>query len=122
MLGSGMYHFSTSNVYFATTFSATANQTLFALPTPNLAGIDFTIISDDSSGNIRNIAKISAIVLGNTVNYNETSTLAINGYTGDFSVDYQAANMTQNAQVVLNFSPQSSNTMNHKMLITSYYA
>lgn len=118
-LGIGLNQFSYSNVYFASTLSNAANQEIYAISTANLAGIDFTIISDDSGGNIRNISKISAIVLGSTVNYNETSTLAINGYTGDFSVVYSAGNILTGPQVQLLFSPQSSNLTTHKMMITT---
>ena len=118
-LGIGLNQFSYSNVYFASTLSNAANQEIYAISTSNLAGLDFTIISENSGGNIRNISKISAIVLGNTVNYNETSTLAINGYTGDFSVVYNAGNILTGPQVQLLFSPQSSNLTTHKMMITT---
>jgi hypothetical protein len=119
-IGSGIFQFSQSNVYFATTNSTVANQEIFAIPVANLAGLDFTIISDDTSGNIRNLCKISAIVLGSTVHYNETSTLAVNGYTGDFQVAYNAGNISSGPTVQLLFTPQTSNLMTHKMMITSF--
>ena len=91
-MGSGIYEFSKSNVYFATT-SSTSSQVLLSIPADDLAAVDLTIISDDAS--IRNFIKISAVVKDSTVNYAEYSTLPVNGYTGDFEVQYNAGNVTQ---------------------------
>ena len=113
-VGAGLFEFYRSNVYFVATNTITANQSLLAIPTTDLAGADFTIISNDTSANIRNIFKMSAIVLGNIVHYNETNTLVVNGNTGYFQIVYDTGNM------VLQFSPQSSNYMIHKMMVTTF--
>lgn len=116
-MGSGVYEFCRSNVFFATT-NSTSPQVLLSIDADDLAAIDYTIISDD--GSIRNFIKISAVVSGNVVNYVEYSTLPVNGYTGDFSVNYNAGNVIVPASVQLSMTPQSANLMTHKMMVTTY--
>jgi len=124
-IGSGIYQFSYSNVYFATTSSTSPNQVLLSIEADNgvgggnIAAVDYTIISTDD--NIRNFIKISCVRIGNSLNYVEYSTLPINGYTGDFQVQYFAGNVINPASIQLILTPQSSNTMVHKMMVTSYY-
>jgi hypothetical protein len=118
--GSGSFKFSYSNVYFATTNSPTANQEIVSITAANLAGADFTIISTDVAGNIRNITKMSAVLFGTTVNYVEFNTLPVNGYIGDFTIGYNPGNIVADPSLTLYLSPQSGNTMTHKMQITSY--
>jgi hypothetical protein len=119
-MGSGSFKFSYSNVYFATTNSGAANQTLVSIPAANLAGADFTVISTDVAGNIRNIVKMSAVVFGSTINYVEYSTLPVNGYIGDFTVNYDPGNIIADPSLMLKLSPSSANSMSHKMQITTY--
>jgi hypothetical protein len=124
-IGSGVFQFSYSNVYFATTNSVTPNQVLFSIEADNgvgggnVAAVDYTIISTD--GIIRNFIKISCVRSGSIVNYVEYSTLPVNGYTGDFQVQYGAGNVVSPATIQLVLSPQSANLMTHKMMITAYY-
>ena len=124
-LGSGVYQFSHSNVYFATTNSITPNQVLLAIEADNgvgggnIAAVDYTIISTDNT--IRNFIKISCVRMDSTLNYVEYSTLPINGYTGDFEVQYSAGNVITPATIQLILTPQSANLMTHKMMITAYY-
>lgn len=120
VMGAGVYKFSYSNVYFATTSSVAANQEILSIPTTNLAGVDFTIISTQPSANIRNITKMSAVLYGTTVNYVEFSTLPVNGYIGDFSINYFPGNITSDPALVLKLSPQSADLQSHKMQITTY--
>ena len=120
VLGAGIYKFSYSNVYFATTSSTAANQTIVSIPAANLAGVDFTIISTQASGNIRNITKMSAVVYGNTINYVEYSTLPVNGYIGDFSIGYDPGNIIADPSLILYLTPGSANLQSHKMQITTY--
>jgi hypothetical protein len=117
-MGSGIYEFSKSNVFFATT-NSTTSQVLLSVEADDLAAIDLTIISDDA--NIRNFIKISAVVKGSTVNYAEYSTLPVNGYTGDFAVQYDAGNIIVPASVQVVMTPQSANLMTHRMQVTTYY-
>ena len=120
VLGAGVYKFSYSNVYFATTNSPAANQDILSIPTTNLAGVDFTIISTQPSANIRNITKMSAVIIGTSVNYVEFSTLPVNGYIGDFSINYFPGNITSDPALVLRLTPQSADLQSHKMQITTY--
>jgi len=117
-MGSGSYEFSKANVYFATT-NSTSSQVLLSIPADDLAAVDLTIISDDNT--IRNFIKISAVVKGTTVNYAEYSTLPVNGYTGDFSIEYNAGNVIVEPTVQLVMTPQSANLMTHRMQVTTYY-
>lgn len=117
-MGSGIYEFSKSNVYFATT-NSTSSQVLLSIPADDLAAVDLTIISDDD--NIRNFIKISAVVKGSTVNYAEYSTLPVNGYTGDFAIEYNAGNVIVEPTVQIVMTPQSANLMTHRMQVTTYY-
>lgn len=117
-MGSGVYGFSLSNVFFATTSSTSSNQVLLAIDADDIAAVDYTIISTD--GIIRNFIKISCVISGSTLNYVEYSTIPVNGYTGDFSVAYDAGNIITPATIQLKLTPQSSNLMTHKMMVTSY--
>jgi len=117
-MGAGAFDFSSSNVYFATTNSAAADQEILNIPVSGLAAIDYTIISTD--GSIRNFIKISVVRSGTSVNYVEYSTLPVNGYTGDYTVNYFAGNITTPACVQLKFSPQTANLMTHKLMVTTY--
>jgi hypothetical protein len=124
-LGSGVYQFSYSNVYFATTNSTAPEQVLISIEADqgvgggNIAAIDYTIISTDN--NVRNFVKISCVRIGSSLNYVEYSTLPINGYTGDFQVLYNAGNVIAPATIQLVMTPQNANLMTHKMGITAYY-
>jgi hypothetical protein len=124
-IGSGIYQFSYSNVYFATTSSTSPNQVLLAIEADNgvgggnIAAVDYTIISTDDT--IRNFIKISCVRMNSQLNYVEYSTLPINGYTGDFQVVYNAGNVISPATIQLILTPQNANLMTHKMMITAYY-
>ena len=117
-MGAGIYEFSKANVYFATT-NSTSSQVLLSIPAADLAAMDLTIISDDNT--IRNFIKISAVVKGSVVNYAEYSTLPVNGYTGDFAIQYNAGNVIVEPTVQLVMTPQTANLMTHRMQVTTYY-
>ena len=117
-MGAGIYEFSHSNVYFATTSSTTPDQVLLSIDATDIAAVDYTIISTDAT--IRNFIKISCVVNGSSLNYVEYSTLPVNGYTGDFVVEYDAGNITALPSIQLKMTPQTSNVMTHKMSVTTY--
>ena len=117
-MGAGVYGFSHSKVFAATTSSMSPNQVILAIDADDIAAVDYTIISTD--GIIRNFIKISCVISGSTLNYVEYSTLPVNGYTGDFTVGYDAGNIIVPATIQLKLSPQSSNLMTHKMSVTTY--
>lgn len=117
VMGSGIYEFSHSNVFFATT-SDTSTTTLLSIDASDIAAVDYTIISTD--GVIRNFIKISAVLCSGTLNYVEYSTIPVNGYTGDFVVAYDAGNIVSPPSIQLQLTPQSGNLMTHKMSVTTY--
>jgi hypothetical protein len=119
-IGYGSFEFSHSNVFFATTNSATPDQPILTIPAQNLAAVQFTIISTDTSASIRNFVKLSAVIIGSLLNYNEISTLPINGYVGDFTINYDPGNIVIAPSVVLKLSPQSANSMSHRLMVTTY--
>ena len=116
-VGLGPNAFSESVVYSTITNTPDANQQLYNITANTVSGADYVIISTDSGANSRQITKISAVIYGNTLSYNETSTMMVGIYLGDWTLEYDA-NVTAN--VSLAFSPTSANTMVHKMLITKY--
>lgn len=119
-MGSGVYRFCTSNVYAAITSSTSANQVLFSVDANSVSAIDFAIISTDPSGSKRQVSKISSVIYDATVNYNEYSSLHVNGPTGDFKVLYDAGNILVTPKVNLVVTPTTANATTHKMLITLY--
>ena len=113
-MGSSGYEFSHTFVYACTSNDNDPNQVLLTIDASGIAAVDYVIISTD--GNIRNFIKMSAVIVGSSLNYVDYNTIPINGYTGDFVISYDAAN----AQIDLIFSPDSANLMSHKMSITTY--
>lgn len=119
-IGSSSYTFQTQRVYFASTFSGATGQLIYEIPTNSVYGAEFVIISTDSSAGLRQLTKLNSIVFGNTVTYNETSTLAVDELLGevgpfaDFTIDVTGSNLC------LRVTPNSANTMQHRLLITSY--
>ena len=121
-MGAGIYKFSTSSVFFATTTSSSPDQLLWDVPVANISGVDFTIIATDVSANSRQTSKISSTVLGNTVVYTEYAGLQINGGVGSFSMEYSPGNIIANPTVRLLISPDSANLIRYNMMITEYAA
>jgi len=109
--------FSTLTVHTAMTNSTTPDQPIYTIPSDDIAGVDFVIISTDTVGNSRQITKISAVTYGNTLSYNETSTMNAGNYLGDWELDYVSGPPNN---VVLTFSPDTANTVVHKLMITKY--
>ena len=120
IMGSGAFRFSYSNVYAATTSSSSPNQVIYSVPAEDIAGIDFTVITTDALGGSRQISKLTSVVLGTSLNYNDTSTMAVNSYLSDFSVSYDAGNIISEPQIVLSVTPTTANLLTHKMQITTY--
>lgn len=120
IMGSGAYRFSYSNVYAATTTSTSPNQTIYSVPAEDIAGIDFTVITTDSLGVSRQISKLSSVVLGTSLNYNDTSTMAVNNYLSDFNISYDPGNVLVPPQIVLSVTPTTANLLTHKMQVTTY--
>ena len=113
-MGSGAYNFFNQSVYFATTASTSPNQVLWGISASTVSGVDFTIVAIDETGNTLQSSKISSIVLGTTVVFNEYAGLGINGGVGSFSVDYGLG------QLQLSVTPDSSDLTEYNILITEY--
>ena len=119
-MGAGVYKFSTQYVYFATTSSTSIDQILWSVPVANVSGIDFHIIATDVAGSTRQSSKISTVVYGSNVVWNEFGSLQINGGTGAFSVVYAAGDIINPAMIKLLVTPDSVNLTTYKMMITEY--
>ena len=119
-IGSGIYEFCTSTVYFATTVSTAPNQVLWSAPIGNLSAVDFTIISTDTTGSTRQTAKISSTFYNGIVAFNEYAGLQINGGVGSFAVAYDSGSVINPPSVQLVVTPDSSNQTIYKMLIIEY--
>jgi hypothetical protein len=119
-LGAGVYKFCTSEVYFATTASTSPNQLLYSIPTAGISGADFHIIATDTVAGTRQSSKISSVVYGNVVQYNEYAGMYINGGIGSFSVNYNPGDILSPPAIELKISPDSLNQTVYKMLITVF--
>jgi len=121
-MGAGVYKFSSSEVYFATTASTSPRQILYSIPTENISGVDFHIIATDSISGTRQSSKISSVVYNGQVQFNEYAGLYINGGVGTLEVDYNAGNIITPPALQLLVTPDSSHQTVYKMLITVFAA
>ena len=119
-MGAGIYRFFNQSVYFATTASTSPNQVLWSIPAANVSGVDFTIVATDVTGNTRQSSKISSVILGDAVAFNEYAGLGINGGVGSFTVQYAAGNIITAASLQLIVTPDSSASTQYNMMITEY--
>jgi hypothetical protein len=118
-LGAGIYQWSTSYVYFATTIN-TNLQVLYSVPVANISGADFHIIATDVTTGIRQSAKISSVVYDDQIQFTEYAGLYVNGEAGVFQINYFAGDLTQPAALQLKVTPSSSNQTSYKLLITLF--
>ena len=107
-------------MYAATTASTAANQVLWSVPAANVSGVDFHIIATDVAGNTRQVSKISSLLLGSAVQWNEYGSLLINGGVGSFDISYSPGNIIAQPLLQLMVTPDSSNSTTYKMQITEY--
>jgi hypothetical protein len=121
-MGAGVYKFSSSEVYFATTASTAPRQILYSIGTENISGVEFHIIATDSVGGSRQSSKISSVVYNGQIQFNEYAGLYINGGVGTLEVDYNAGNIITPPSLQLLVTPDSSNQTVYKMLITVFSA
>jgi hypothetical protein len=119
-MGAGVYKFSTSEVFFATTASTSPRQVLYSIPTENISGVEFHIIATDAASGTRQSSKISSVVYNGQVQFNEYAGLYINGGIGTLEVDYDAGNIITPSSLQLLATPDSPNQTVYKMLITVF--
>jgi len=118
-MGAGVYRWSTSLVYFATTAS-TGSQLLFSVPVSDISGVEFEIIATEPAGPSRQSVKISSLYYDGTVQFTEYASLFVNGGVGNFEVDYNGGNIITPPSLQLSVSPNTSNPVTYKMLVTQY--
>lgn len=116
-LGSGAFKWSTSFVYFASTASSSSGQIIYSIPVTNVSGVEFEIMATEPLGPSRQFCKISSIYYNGSVQYNEYSTLIVNGGVGNYEVDYYPGDMVTPPSIQLKVSPGSANPITYKMLI-----
>lgn len=119
-MGAGAYHWSTSEVYFATTNSMAPAQTLYSIPISEVSGVEFEIIATDAVEGSRQFCKISSLYYNGTVQFTEYASLFVNGGVGNFEVDFNAGNIIMPPSLQLMVTPSTSNMTTYKMLITAY--
>ena len=119
-VGSGAYHWSSSQVYFATTVSMSANQVLYSIPVAQISGVEFEIIGTDATGASRQSVKISSVYYNGTVQYTEYASLYINGGVGNFDVIFNPGTIIDPPSLDLTVTPSTVNNTVYKMLITVY--
>ena len=119
-IGSGVYKWSTSLVYFATTASSSPQQVLYSVPVSDISGVEFEIIATEPAGPSRQSCKISALYYDATVSFNEYASLFVNGGVGNFEIDYDPGDLVTPPSMVLMVTPSTSNPVTYKMLITQY--
>ena len=116
-IGAGTNEFCTSEVYFAVTTSSATDQVLYSIPAASIAGIDFQIIATDTVALTRSSLKISGITYAGQVAFSECAGLQLANGVGSFSVVYTPG---ATPTVVLYVSPNASNRIVYKILITRY--
>jgi hypothetical protein len=119
-MGAGVYKWSTSLVYFASTQSTAPGQLLYSIPVDDLSGVEFEIIATEPAGPSRQSCKISSLYYNGTVQFTEYASLFVNGGVGNFEADYNAGNIITPASLELKVTPNSANPITYKMLITVY--
>lgn len=119
-MGAGAYKWSTSEVYFATTSSSSPGQLLFSIPVSECSGVEFEIIATEPAGPSRQSCKISSLYYNGTVSFTEWGSMFINGGVGNFEVDYDAGNIIVQPSLQLKVTPNTSNPVTYKMLITVF--
>jgi hypothetical protein len=120
-LGLGENQFYTISSLVSTTISTTTNQVLHKVLAKTVCAMDYTIIATDTVANTRQTSKLIASVLGNDVGYYEYGTIDApisSPGVGDFKVNFEPGNFGGN--VTLTVTPQTSNLINYKILVTSY--
>jgi len=118
-IGAGAYKFAKSNVFFATTTTTSVTE-LLSIDATNLSGVDFTVVATDISTGNRQISKLASIIYQTKCNYNEYSTLYVNGLVGDLSLGYNPGNILVPASLTLYTQSESVNLSTYKINVTAY--
>lgn len=87
-----------------TTTSITANQTIAAVSTTGVTGLEFLVKGVDSTGGKYSVATVIAVTDGSNVDYSVFGTVNIGSFTGTLSANVSGGS------VRLNVTPASSNS------------
>lgn len=118
-MGDGLAKFCYMSVFSATTISTTPHQLLWSVPASEVAAVDFVILSTNLTDNSRQTSKITSMLLGTAVVFNEYSGLQINGGVGTFYVEYVPG---PTPLLILSVTPDSSTLTTYDTMITQYRA
>lgn len=105
----------------ATTSSTSANQVLHRIYASSIIAVDYTIIATNTVLNQRQVSKLDAAILGNTVEYSEFGTVDLpqsSPGVADFKVSFESGGGAGN--VVLTATPVASDLTEYKILITKF--
>jgi cytoskeletal protein CcmA (bactofilin family) len=119
-IGSGIYQFSKSQVYFAITAGTTPGQVLYSTPAANLMGTEYHIIGTNATDGIRQSLKISSVIYDTELLFNEYAGLQVNGAVGSFYVEYDPGDIMNPPSVKLKVTPTSAAQTVYRILITVY--
>ena len=81
---------------------------------------NYTIIATNPIAGNRQVSKLSAVMYDSTCNYNEYSTLNVNGFVGNFTVGYNPGNIISPASVTLYVEPYAASLSTYKIQMTVY--
>ena len=116
-LGTGIFQWSKSYIFHASTASSSLGQVLYSIPVAGVSGVEFEIMATEPAGPSRQFCKISSIYYEGVVQYNEYATLIINGGVGNYEVDYDPGDISTPPSIQLKVSPSSSNSITYKILV-----
>ena len=119
-MGSGVYAFTTTLIYFATTTSTAINQMIYSILASEVSAVDLTIVGTNDTIAARQTSKISATIYNGVVAFNEYAGLQINGGVGAFSVAYNAGDVINPPSLQLLVTPDAASLTNYKMQIIKY--
>jgi hypothetical protein len=94
---------------------------IYSFPADSVTGIDFEVNAITPSLSRTNSFKMSSLLNGSAVDYNEYAGIYANGSVGDFSVTYASGNIITPASIDILVSPASSNTTTYRLVATVYY-
>ena len=116
-IGTGIFQWSKSYIYHASTASSSIGQVIYSIPAAGVSGVEFEIMATEPAGPSRQFCKISSIYYEGTVQYNEYATLIINGGVGNYEVEYDPGDISTPPSIQLKVSPSSSNSITYKILV-----
>ena len=119
MGGGSVSNFCVMTVFSATTTSTVTHQPIWSIPLSAVTAVDFVIVATNLVTNSRQTSKITSMLLGSSVVFNEYSGMQINGGVGTFYVEYDPG---LGPYLLLTVSPDVASLTTYDMMITQYRA